>query len=99
MAGASMLNETLYRHPRKEGLHVLQRRGSGGAREITTSRLLLAAGGDVLFGSDNEETVLVLQQGKGVFQAGGQSWTVSRADVFSERATALYLPPGTPLTV
>jgi 5-deoxy-glucuronate isomerase len=41
----------------------------------------------------------VLQQGRGTFSAAGQSWAVSRADVFSERATALYLPPATPLTI
>jgi 5-deoxy-glucuronate isomerase len=94
-----MLSETLYRQPRRDGLHVLQRRGTGGAREITTSRLVLPAGGESQYVSADEETVVVLQQGKGTFRASGQTWTVSRADVFSERATALYLPPATPLTV
>jgi len=32
-------------------------------------------------------------------EAGGQHWSVSRRSVFSERATALYLPPGCELIV
>src|SRR5205085_10065861 len=40
-----------------------------------------------------------LQQGRGVFEAGGHRWPVSRSGVFTERATALYLPPGLRLTL
>lgn len=94
-----MLNETLFRLPRTHGLQVLQQRGQAGARELTTRRLTLDAGGSADFGSSEEETVVVLQQGKGVFTAGGSSWPVSRAGVFAERATALYLPPGVPLHI
>src|SRR5262249_33111983 len=47
----------------------------------------------------DEETIVVLQEGRGVFQAGAERWTVSRAGVFDERATAVYLPPGCALEV
>jgi 5-deoxy-glucuronate isomerase len=94
-----MLNDTLFRHPRGRGLQVLQQRGQAGARELTTRRLTLDAGASADFGSSNEETVVVLQQGKGVVTAGGSTWPVSRSGVFTERATALYLPPGVPLHI
>jgi 5-deoxy-glucuronate isomerase len=94
-----MLTDTLFRQTRSDGVHVLQRRGDAGARELTTRRLRLAAGTSSTFQIDDEETVVILQQGRGVFAAGGQRWTVGRSDVFSERATALYLPPGVELGV
>jgi 5-deoxy-glucuronate isomerase len=94
-----MLNETLFRQPRVNGLQVLQGRGQAGARELTTRRLRVEAGGSTTFGIDDEETIVVLQSGKGTFAAGGTTWPVSRADVFTERATALYLPPRTELVV
>jgi len=94
-----MLAETLYRVPRRPGLHVLQQRGSGGAAELTSSRLRLAASERATYRSPNEETVLVLQEGAGVLEADGQRWPVSRQSVFAERATALYLPAGVELTV
>ena len=74
-------------------------RAISAAREITTSRLVLDAGGESRYESKDEETVIVLQQGKGTFKAGGQNWPVSRSDVFKERATALYVPPGVAVTV
>src|SRR5438128_7899356 len=94
-----MLNDTLYRVRRIEGLQQLQRRGNGGARELTTSRLRLAAGGSYKYQIADEETVLVLQEGRGKFTTADESWTLARRNVFDERASALYLPPGTPLTV
>jgi 5-deoxy-glucuronate isomerase len=94
-----MLSETLFRVSRREGLHVLQRRGERGARELTTHRMTLAAGGSASFSAPGEETVVVLQQGRGRFEAGGQSWPVSRSGVFTERATALLLPAGAELQV
>ena len=94
-----MLTETHVSVPRAEGLHVLQRRGERGARELTTRRLTLAAGASASFVEPQEETVVVLLQGRGQFAAGGQSWDVGRTDVFSEPATALLLPPGHELTV
>jgi 5-deoxy-glucuronate isomerase len=93
-----MLKDTLFRHPRQLGLHVLQRRDEGGARELTTRRLSLVSGGSASLRLPDEETILVVQEGSGTLTAGGRSWNVSRRDVFSERATALYVPPDIELT-
>jgi len=94
-----MLSDTLFRVPRTEGLQTLQRRGERGAKELTTHRLVLSAGNSSRFAADDEETVVVLLEGRGRFEAGGRSWPIQRRDVFSDRATALLLPPGVPLTV
>lgn len=94
-----MLANTLFRVPRAEGLQVLQRRGEHGARELTSRRLRLAPGAAARFSSPGEETVVVLQEGSGTFAAGERSWRVHRSSVFTERATALLLPPGVEVTV
>jgi 5-deoxy-glucuronate isomerase len=94
-----MLADTLFRLPRGEGLQLLQRRGARGARELTTHRITLSAGRSTTFTAPGEETVVVLQQGRGTFAATGQSWDVERTGVFTERATALLLPPATELIV
>jgi 5-deoxy-glucuronate isomerase len=89
-----MLTNTLFRHDRASGVQILQRRGDAGARELTTRRIVLHPGDAARLRSDDEETVVVLQQGRGSFAAGGERWPVSRSSVFAERATALYVPPG-----
>jgi 5-deoxy-D-glucuronate isomerase len=89
-----MLTDTLFRQPRQFGVQLLQKRGDAGSRELSTRRLRLDAGTSATFRLADEETVVVLQQGRGTFAAGGQKWPVSRSGVFTERATALYLPPG-----
>ena len=89
-----MLTDTLFRQPRQFGVQLLQKRGDGGSRELSTRRLRLDAGTSATFRLADEETVVVLQQGRGTFAAGGNKWPVSRSGVFTERATALYLPPG-----
>jgi 5-deoxy-glucuronate isomerase len=94
-----MLNDTLYRVRRIEGLQQLQKRGERGAREITSLRLRLAAGATHKYHLAGEETILVLQEGRGTFTTPDGSWTLSRSNVFDERASALYLPPGAQLTV
>jgi 5-deoxy-glucuronate isomerase len=94
-----MLADTLFRAPRSEGLQALQLRGEGGARELTTHRLTLGGGGSHRFEMPDEETVVVLLEGRGRFEAGGHSWNVQRGSVFTDRATALLLPPGVELTV
>jgi 5-deoxy-glucuronate isomerase len=94
-----MLNDTLSRVERATGLQLLQKRGERGARELTTWRLGLNAGGTHTFSSPGEETIVVLQRGRGSFAAGGRSWNVQRADVFTDRATALYLPAGMTATI
>jgi 5-deoxy-glucuronate isomerase len=94
-----MLNDTLIRAPRVDGRQQLLRRGSHGARELSVARLRLAPGEADEYRSPDEETIVVLQEGRGRFAAGGREWTVSRRDVFGERASALYLPPGVTLRV
>ena len=89
-----MLKDTLFRRPRQLGLHVVQQRGDAGARELTTRRLCLGNGESASLRLADEETIAVVQDGSGTLEAGGERWHVSRKDVFSERATALYLPPG-----
>jgi 5-deoxy-glucuronate isomerase len=89
----------LFRVPRVEGLQLLQQRGERGARELTTRRINLAAGGRASCVAPDEETVVVLLEGRGHLEAGGKSWTVQRESVFADRATALLLPPGVSLTV
>ena len=94
-----LLADTLYRVPRDSGLHVVQRRGPGQAQWLTSRRLIVEPGGRASFRSADEETVVVLQEGSGWFEAGGQRDEVSRQNIFAERATALYLPPGVDLAV
>jgi len=94
-----MLTDTLYRVRRIDGLQNLQRRGERGAKELTSSRLRLATGATHRYQMNGEETVVVLQEGRGTFKAGGSEWMLARRGVFDERASALYLPPGTPLVV
>src|SRR5438034_8417450 len=94
-----MLSETLIRTPRTEGLQPLVRRGMQGAQELSVARLRVGPGGTAEFIAPGEETVFVLQEGRGTVGANGHEWTVSRANVFTERATALYLPPNTRLRV
>jgi 5-deoxy-glucuronate isomerase len=96
---SSMLRDTLYRLPRQPGLQLLQRRGDGGARELTTWRLRLAAGADHRFSASGEESVLVVQRGAGSVTVAGQTFGVSRKDVFEEAASAVYAPPNEPMTV
>jgi len=94
-----MLSDTLYRVPRHPGLSMIQSRGPGHSRELTSRRLVLDGGQSARYDQANEETVVVLHEGAGEFAAGGNCWNVSRTDVFTERATALYLPAGADLRV
>jgi 5-deoxy-glucuronate isomerase len=94
-----MLNETLFRVPRANGLQLLQRRGEHGAHELTTWRLGLDTGQSHRYLDDAEEAVFVLQQGSGVVDVGGRQYAVSRSNVFASRATAVYVPPGTPFSI
>jgi len=94
-----MLADTLFRVPRRDGLQLLQRRDGTLARELTSWRLRLAPGASHEFSARDEETIVVLQEGRGTFAVADSTWKVQRAGVFAERATALYLPPGRTLTV
>ena len=46
-----------------------------------------------------EETILVVQSGNGSVSVSGETFAVSRKDVFNERASAVYAPPGEAITV
>ena len=94
-----MLNDTLFRFPRRPGTQILQQRGDRGARELTTRRMQVAPGTIESLQVPGEESVLVVQRGDATLSTGGESWPVSRADVFIERASAVYLPPGEPLQI
>ena len=94
-----MLRDTLYRAPRQDGLQLLQRRGEGGARELTTWRLRLKRGTEQRYAASGEETILVVQSGGGSVSVSGETFAVSRKDVFEERASAVYVPAGEPVTV
>jgi 5-deoxy-glucuronate isomerase len=96
---SSMLRDTLYRLPRQPGLQLLQRRGDGDARELTTWRLRLAPGADHRFSSSGEESVLVVQRGAASVTVAGRTFGVSRKEVFEEPASAVYVPPNEPMTV
>src|SRR3954463_15028486 len=93
------LATTLFRVPRAEGIQPIQRRHEGGARELTTHRLTISGGQSATFSIPDEESVVVLQHGAGSFVCDAHHWEVARADVFSERATALLLPPGRTLVI
>jgi 5-deoxy-glucuronate isomerase len=93
-----MLAETLFRAPRQNGLHPVQTSGEGGIRELSSWRLKLASQENAAFQSDNEEAVLILQEGEGRLEAEGQEWEVSRSSVFEQPATAMYVPPGVRLS-
>ena len=94
-----MLSQTLFRVAREPGLQVLQRRGDRGARELTSRRLCLHAGAQTTYSSADEETIVVLQEGSGTLATPTLTRTVSRTSVFAERATAVCVPPGVPLTI
>jgi len=94
-----MLADTLFHVPRRDGLQLLQRRDGSLARELTSWRLRLAPGAAHEYSAPREETIAVLQEGRGTFAVDGSTWSVHRAGVFAERATALYLPPGRTLKV
>jgi 5-deoxy-glucuronate isomerase len=94
-----MLNNTLLRVPRANGRQDLLRRGTRGAKELSVARWRMPAGTADDYVAPGEETIVVLQEGRGVFAVNGREWPVSRDSVFTERATALYLPPGASLRV
>jgi len=94
-----MLTDTLYRKPRVDGVQPLQRRGDGDARELSTWRLRVAAGGESRHRVPGEECVLVVQSGTAIVTVAAQPFSVSRKDVFEERATAIYVPRGADVVV
>jgi len=77
----------------------IQTRGEGGIQELSSFRVRLREDENVAFQSQDAEAVLVLQEGAGKLELADRLWEVSRSSVFTERATALYLPPGANLTI
>jgi 5-deoxy-glucuronate isomerase len=77
----------------------LQGRSPDGARELSSWRLCLSAGDNVTIEQPGEETIVVLQQGEATWSTAEMAWHVRRSGVFTERATAVLVPPGTRLTV
>ena len=94
-----MLNQTLFRIPRESGVQTLQRRGDAGAREMSTRRVRLEPDGAAQIRIPGEEAVAVVQRGRARFSVADRSWDVDRDDVFTQRATALYLPPDAALDI
>jgi 5-deoxy-glucuronate isomerase len=94
-----MLNDTLLRVPRGEGRQELLRRGSHGAKELSIARWRVGAGATDDYVAPGEESIVVLQEGRGVLTVDGREWPVSRSSVFTERATAMYVPPNTRVRV
>ncbi len=93
------LSDTLFRVPRQNGLHVVQTRGERGARELSSWRLKLGPKESAVFQARHEEAVLILQEGQGLLAILENAWEVSRAGVFDEPATALYVPSAVNLTI
>jgi 5-deoxy-glucuronate isomerase len=94
-----MLNDTLFRQPRQPGVHILQQRGDRGARELTTRRVQLDAGGSATLMVPGEESVVVIQRGAATLRCDGSTWQAARGDVFRDRASAVYVPPGHALEI
>ena len=95
----SRLNQTLFRQQRIAGVQLLQRRGDVNAKELSTWRIRVEPGREVAFRLPDEESIVVLQEGRGVFAVGSHHWPVARQGVFKERATAVYLPVAVDLTI
>ena len=96
---SSALTDTLFRVPRQNGLQAIQMRGEGGVRELSSWRLRLDQNESTVFRSEDTEAVFVLQEGAAQLRVSENTWDVSRKGVFEQKASALYLPPHTSLTV
>src|SRR3989442_13929155 len=94
---AHMLTDTLHRVPRADGRQLLVKRGADGSRELTAWRLHLPAGATDDYVAPKEETIVVLQDGRGTFAAGDHSWTVGRKRGFKDPADATVPPADQPL--
>jgi len=99
--GRSLLGHCLIRVPRRPGLHALQ----GPCHElhadarIRSQRLILAEGEGFETRVEGCESAWVLQQGWARVEVGGRVYELARVSVFEERASVIYLPPGTNLTI
>jgi 5-deoxy-glucuronate isomerase len=73
--------------------------GEGKAKELSLMRLVLEPGLSEPLGFARQEAVVVLLNGEVSFSWNGESRRARRESPFKERASALYLPPGTGATV
>ncbi len=96
------LADTLFRVPRTEGWTALHARGAGGATLLASWRLRLTSGSSVSLAGRLgacDEGVLVLHEGAWTCAVAGRRVMATRDGVFSGRASAIYLPPGSDATV
>ena len=66
---------------------------------LSASRIRLDAGHSESFRIAGEESVVVVQRGAATLRVGATAWKAARRDVFTDRASALYLPPGDTLDI
>lgn len=99
MPTSAPLAATLVRAPRRPGVDPLQPRGTHGARQIATTRLCLDASAAASYASPGCESVAVLLGGAARATIGAHAFDITRRDVFSERATALFVPAGQTLDI
>jgi len=72
---------------------------SGSTAHITFELVRVAAGGRLERVEAEYEAVLVIVSGSCAVEAGGARTEMSRADVFTEAATAVYVPAGVSVVV
>ena len=92
-----MLNQTLFQNsPHSRACRRCSAAARPAPKELTTRRVQLDTGVTVqTFMIPGEESVLVVQRGpRHGSRSADRNWDVQRDDVFTERATALYLPAG-----
>ena len=91
--------DTLFRQPATSGLQPLQKRGGDGAsRELTTPAVARGGTSAHEYVSPTRRPWSFFSR-EGHVRPAGPFVAVCRSGVFTERATALYLPPGMALTV
>ncbi len=91
-----LLSQCLLRTPRRAGLHALQYPCGelhAGAR-IRSQRLILSKGEDFETRIEGAESAWVLQQGDVRVELADCVYELARMNVFEERASLVYLPPG-----
>ncbi len=54
----------------------------------------LEAGASFQRTEERKETGLILLKGKGVINVEGKTWKIEREDVFSQKGSGVYVPPG-----
>ncbi len=83
----------LRQHIEKEGYHCLTT--GGGLTYIEFGIINLRAGSSFQQEKEKEkETGLILLKGKGEVKVGKDVWKVERENVFSQKSSGVYIPPG-----